>query len=494
MRVLAVLCVVFSATLCAGETNAGAQIAFHGRKVSGWGGSRSGYEKQEGLKKAQSRQEARDGLVSVDAAVVKASIPAGTADISTSIFNLAKVILGAGVLSLPSGIAAFSDSSDALLPATILLGFMGVVSAYSFSIIGKACKIHGVSSFTTAWAASVGEGSAPFIATMITVKTFFACLAFSIILGDSFSSIAKSIDLPEFFQSRSNVILLLSSCIITPLNLLKNMDILKYTSMLGLGGILYCAGFTVARYFDGSYTAGGQFFKDIALKPSFNKIMPGDKSPFAVFSLVAMIATAYVAHYSASRFWVDLKDRTLPKYNKVIAAAFSFSALMYAVIMYAGFLTFGGASSGFVLNNYSSNDGLATLARAAIGFGILFGYPLTFVSLREGAMDLAKLPSSASQVVTIVLMSVLTIGALNLKNLGKVVAFSGSLIGANLIYTVPAIMNLKNIYLEAKAGSTKKDGKVALTSSQMLERNANLGLGAMGVIISIIGVYVTLSK
>ena len=109
-------------------------------------------------------------------------------------------------------------------------------------------------------------------------------------------------------------------------------------------------------------------------------------------------------------------------------------------------------------------------------------------------MDLAKLPSSASQIVTFALMSVLTLGALNLKNLGKVVAFSGSLIGANLIYTVPAIMNLNNLYAEAKTGAAKKGGVVSLSPSQRLERNANLGLGVMGVVISIIGVYVTLSN
>jgi amino acid permease len=422
-----------------------------------------------------------------------ALLPEGTSDVSSSIFNLAKVILGAGVLSLPSGIAAFSDSTDALLPATVLLAAMGIVSAYSFSSIGKACKMHDVGSFTSAWASSVGEGSAPFIATMITVKTFFACLAFSIILGDSFSSIARSVGLPEFMHNRSNMILLLTTCVITPLNMLKNMDLLKYTSMLGLGGILYCAAFIVKRYFDGSYTQGGKFFQDIAVnhRPAFNTIMPGDKSFFAVFTLVAMIATAFVAHYSASRFWVDLKQRTIPKYNKVVAVAFSFSALMYGIIMYAGFLTFGGNSLGFILNNYSSNDVLATIARAAIGFGILFGYPLTFVALRDGALDLLKLNSSASTPLTIALMAMLTVGALNLTNLGKVVAFSGSLIGSNLIYTVPAIMNLKNIYREARS---KKDGKAVLNRAQAIDRNINVGLMAMGVGISIIGVYVTLSK
>ena len=55
------------------------------------------------------------------AAVVAAeqqSLPAaGTSTVSSSIFNLAKTILGAGVLSLPSGIAAFTDKPDGLLPA-----------------------------------------------------------------------------------------------------------------------------------------------------------------------------------------------------------------------------------------------------------------------------------------------------------------------------------------------------------------------------------------
>ena len=41
---------------------------------------------------------------------------------------------------------------------------------------------------------------------------------------------------------------------------------------------------------------------------------------------------------------------------------------------------------------------------------------------------------------------------------------------------------------------SKKDGKTVLSSAQALDRNLNYGLMAMGVSISIIGVYVTLSK
>jgi hypothetical protein len=52
--------------------------------------------------------------------------------------------------------------------------------------------------------------------------------------------------------------------------------------------------------------------------------------------------------------------------------------------MYIGFLTFGGATLGFVLNNYASSDSLISFARLAIGGALLSGYPFTFSALREG--------------------------------------------------------------------------------------------------------------
>lgn len=423
----------------------------------------------------------------------------GGSDVTTSTFNLAKTILGAGVLSLPAGIASFTDSKDGLLPATILLAFMGYISAYSFSSIGNACRIHNVPTFSQAWAKSVSPKSAPFISAVVTIKTFFACLAYSIIIGDTFSSIGKSAGLPKLLQNRSNMVICLTALVITPLNLLKNLDALKYTSILGLAGILYCSLFITMRLLDGSYVSGGQFFDDVpeAFRPSFNAA--ADKPWYSIFKLIGTISTAYVAHYSAPRFWTELKVKTMPTYNKVIGMSFAISAFMYGFIMFAGYLTFGGNSLGFILNNYSDNDVLASIARLAIGLGILFGYPLTFCALRDGVMDLCSMPATPAEgkidmrlPVTLVLMTLLTIGGMTLTNLGKVIAFSGSLIGANLIYTVPAIMNIANIKNEAKSKKDKA-GEVVLSSQQRMQVNANYGLAAMGVLISVIGVTVTLT-
>ena len=441
-------------------------------------------------------------VIAVTAAAASSSSLDGNSDTLASVFNLAKTILGAGVLALPSGVAAFSDKRIALVPASGLLVFMSIMSAYSFASIGHACRLHDTRTFSDAWAKSVGPRYKVVISSVITFKTFFACLAFSIIIGDSFSSIMKSVGASSFFAARNNVILGLTTLVIFPLCMLKNMDALKYTSVLGLGGISYCALFIATRFFDGSYRVGGKYFRDISasMQPSFGQRLPGSTPVHVIFVLIAMISTAFSAHYNAPKFWIDLKNKTAARYNKVVSSAFLFAAITYMSVMWAGFLTFGGHSTGFILNNYSSKDIFATLARLAVGLAILFGYPLTFSALREGAFDLMKLPATgearkkALVPVTVSALSLITSLALVIKNLGIVVALSGALIGALLIYFVPAVMNLCNIRSAALTATAKKNKGAAVVFSRMqqLEMTANYVMAFSGIVIAVIGVATTL--
>jgi len=447
----------------------------------------------------------RSALAVVAGASQSSSSSDGSSDVPTSVFNLAKTILGAGVLSLPSGVAAFSDQKSGLVPASALLLAMGIISAYSFASIGRACRLHDTRGFSDAWAKSVGPSTAGIISSVITFKTFFACLAYSIIIGDSFTSLFKSFGFPGV--SRSQVILGLSSLVIFPLCMLKNMDALKTTSILGLGGIAYCALFMTVRLFDGSYRVGGKYFADLAaaVRPSFGARTSAPQ-PHVIFVLISMISTAYVAHYNAPKFWVELKNKTEARYKTVVASAFGFAFAMYMTVMWTGFLTFGGHSTGFVLNNYSSKDKFATFARLCIGLAILFGYPLTFSALREGAFDLLRVPAAGTGVngndggnrraklatpATVILMSLITALALVLKNVGIVVSFSGALIGAMLIYTVPAIMNISDLRAAKKSGGKGKSSST-YTKQQQLELAANYGMALMGCVIAVIGVATTL--
>jgi amino acid permease len=64
----------------------------------------------------------------------------------------------------------------------------------------------------------------------------------------------------------------ITAIILFPLTVLKNLDALKYTSFLGLSGVVYCAAFMLTRYLDQSYLPEGKFFNLIAqyYRPKFD--------------------------------------------------------------------------------------------------------------------------------------------------------------------------------------------------------------------------------
>jgi amino acid permease len=107
----------------------------------------------------------------------------GTSTVSTSVVNLGKAIMGAGVLSLPSGIAAFTDSSTGLLPSVAILIVIGTVAAYSFRTIGRICEYFGARSLSEAWSKTVSPQFSSFLTVIIVVNTFLSCLAYSIVIG-----------------------------------------------------------------------------------------------------------------------------------------------------------------------------------------------------------------------------------------------------------------------------------------------------------------------
>lgn len=439
------------------------------------------------------RSSARREALHMTAASLPQETPlkkAGEATIASSTFNLAKSIIGAGVLSLPSGISFFADVPGAILPASIMCAVMGLVSAYTFSLIGRVCEKTKASSFQDAWAKTVDPKTAWTISAGITAMCFLASLAYSIIIGDSFTSLASSFNLPRLFAERTNVILMITTFVLFPLCSLKSLNSLSPFSLLGLGGTLYTAAFMAIRYLDGSYAAKGKFFSALApaFKPSFNQ-RGGYAVNHLTFVLVSMLSTSYIAHYNAPQFYAELKDSSMPRFNKVVTYAFGASIATFIIMMNLGFLTFGGATSGFVLNNYAGSDALASFARLAVGLALLTGYPFTFSALRDGILDLSNLQGEArakkTRPLTIALITLITSLALVLKDVGYVVSLSGALFGSVLMFVVPAIMNISSVRASAKASG--KD----LSKGAKFEVMANFGMIGTGIVMGGLGVAIS---
>lgn len=162
------------------------------------------------------------------------------ATISNEVFNLVKAIVGVGVLSLPAGIAAFGSAPSALIPALSLIALIGVLSAYGFALIGKVCAYTGARSYREAWESSVGPSTAWIPAWSATLKTMLACLAFSMVLADTFTTL-----LPVPTAARNKVLLAVTTFILLPLCWMKDLKSLAPFSLLGVMGMAVSRTLTV---------------------------------------------------------------------------------------------------------------------------------------------------------------------------------------------------------------------------------------------------------
>ena len=149
--------------------------------------------------------------------------------------------------------------------------------------------------------------------------------------------------------------------------------------------------------------------------------------------------------FNAPKFYTELKDNTIKRFNTVVGTSFGISILLFALVGSLGFLTFGSASSGLILNNYSTKDVLMNLSRVAVAVSIVFSFPLAFVGARDGWLDLLKVPAekrsdSLLNKATLAIISVITLIATQLKELAFIMSFAGATLGNALIYIYPALM------------------------------------------------------
>ncbi|OEU16215.1 hypothetical protein FRACYDRAFT_208094 [Fragilariopsis cylindrus CCMP1102] len=395
------------------------------------------------------------------------------ASIPNEVFNLVKGIVGVGVLSLPAGVAAFGSAPSAFIPAGILIAVIGILSGYGFALIGKVCAYTGAKSYREAWSRTVGEGTSWIPAYSVTFKTFLACLAFSMVLADTFSSLLET--------TRNTTLLVVTALVLLPLCLLKNLKSLAPFSLLGVMGMAYTAVAMTVRLLDGSYSNEGKLVEQITsnLRPQFGNLGAASVlSPNALI-LVCMLSTAYMAHFNAPKFYLELKQNTLPRFNKVVGLGFGISIFLMGFITMVGFLTFGKSCDGLVLNNYAGTDMWMGMSRIAVAVSLVFSYPLAFTGCRDGFLDLAKIPvdkrsARTLNLVTVMLLGVITSAACKLRDVSFVLAFGGATLGNALTYVYPALMYRAVV---AQQGRTEEKFGV----------NVSMASAVLGVVMGAVG-------
>lgn len=269
------------------------------------------------------------------------------------------------------GIAAFGNAPSALIPATILTTAIGAISAYTFMLIARVCKMTGATSYADAWDKTRGTRTSWVVALSSALDCFMGNLSYSMILADSIRDLLSTFSITT---TRTRSLIGVTTLILLPLCLVKNLSTLAPFSLLGIIGMAYTSFAIGIRYFGGAYAAGGRFLPDIAssLQPTFGTTGASGVMSANSLILVCMLSTAYIAHFNAPRFFRELKDNTMSRFGKMTGISFGISTAIYAVVSAMAFLTFGANCDGLILNNYSTKDLLISASRFAVAISLIF--------------------------------------------------------------------------------------------------------------------------
>jgi len=241
--------------------------------------------------------------------------------------------------------------------------------------------------------------------------------------------------------NRNAMITIITLCILLPLSMMRSLKALAPFSILGVVGITICAIVTLVRFVGDDYGPEGQFFDSAPAEPSFGE--SGTHSVIALV-LVSILATSYNAHFCAGRFWAELEQPTTKRFAMLTGAGFFISWIIMVALMVCGYLTFGGASQSYILNNYATNDVLAMTARIGVFASMLFSFPILTQAARDFMLEMCTpSPSQGQKDVAAVAITVFALGvALAMDDLGFLMALSGAITGSATVYIFPAAMFL----------------------------------------------------
>lgn len=420
----------------------------------------------------------------------RAEIPTLEASTVASTANLAKSVVGAGVLSLPSGAAKVFDvaqqsgydHSSCVLGLLSLYLLFGGLNAGGFYLIGVVCERCGARTYQEAWRKTLGDQLDWLPSAASLVCSFTGMVACISVLGDTASQLVAVVS--HNYLPKEMLVNSISTFALLPLCLLPSLPPLAFASVLGLIGVCVLAFAMTVRCFDGSYSPGGVYYSDVrAAVDGLSQVATAHNSLPLLQELVvfaAVLSNAFTAHFNAPTIFNELQPPTgstsrLPQFAVATSAAFFLSGLLFCAITITGVETFGMSSGSSILASYSSADPLSWVAKLGLALCVLFEFPLLERCFRKTIVELCRFPWLEHNFFAVAasVASAVAVASIPGFGLDKSSAIGGALGASFLVYVAPALMALQ-----------LSPGKSSLSAPKtMLQGVAALGavLGSLGV-------------
>ncbi|GMH79020.1 hypothetical protein TrLO_g7728 [Triparma laevis f. longispina] len=295
------------------------------------------------------------------------------------IANLTNTILGSGMLGLP-----FAFSAAGSITGTILLLIAATFSSNGLMLLSISATHVGITPSTPSSFYSVAQAAYPPSTALIDFAVAFKCFGvatgYLITVGDCMVDAMKFItgkDDGGLLVIQRQFWIVLASLLVASISFFRTLDALKYTSMVS---VVFVLAMTVVIVLYSMGIEGMEACDNYApTDDDLDAVCVGDKDKFTSFestmSNLAVFVFSFTCHQNIFSVCNEIKDRTQAKVNTVIFTSIGAALLLYLMVAWAGFNTFGSSLQSDILLNYPQNA-LVTTMRIFVAFLVIFSYPL----------------------------------------------------------------------------------------------------------------------
>ncbi|ODQ81490.1 hypothetical protein BABINDRAFT_159769 [Babjeviella inositovora NRRL Y-12698] len=405
---------------------------------------------------------------------------------TSSTINLTKTIIGSGMLAMP-----FAFRSDGYILGGLITLIAGTTSGFGLYLQARAAK-YVPAGHATFFA--ICQQTYPSLSVLfdfaIAVQCFGVGLSYLVLIGDLLPTVVG-------YGSRVDWIVL-SLLVSVPLCSFKNLDSLKYTSILALGAIAYMFLLVI-----------GHFILD-DVRPALRgetSLLPVSAS--GIFSTFPIIVLAFTGHQNMFTVINEIQNKSIRNLSRVIAIAITTSVLLFLAIGLAGYYSFGNKVVGNIIVMY--DESLVTkIGQGSIALMVLLSFPLMFHPCRVSVNNIyfwlkskPKTPEAAGllgetdlivplsgttfAVLTAVLLAASYALALSITSFALVLAIVGATGSTSISFILPGLFGYKLV------------GRDILPVTEVLEfvedsvvKKLSLALAVWGVVVMVVCLYSTL--
>ncbi|KAI9594611.1 transmembrane amino acid transporter protein-domain-containing protein [Syncephalis fuscata] len=430
-----------------------------------------------------------------------------SATVKSSTINLSNTILGAGMLAMPSAIAA-----TGLVFGAFLIVFSACCSGFGLYLLSRcAATLHSRDASFYRVAQRTYPGAATVIDLAIAIKCFGVGVSYLIIIGDLMPQVMDPLlggGSFAWLNDRRLWITLAMVLVVAPLSFLKRLDSLRHTSLAALMAVVYLFLLVV-----GSYWSPESIPPNTDLPPRPNPhSLPWFKFSTDFFTKLPIFVFAFTCHQNIFTVYNELVDNSQRYVNQVIRYSMMAGLFIYEFIGLSGYLSFGNRVLPNIILMYKPSI-LVTGGQAALVILQIFSYPLQCHPCRasldkvipysiahnstenehEDILPVLLPPGTSSEhrfrLLTIAILIASYILAITVNKLDLVLSLVGATGSTTISFILPGLFYWRITGLQDDSATT-----VTLSRKERLLRWMAGGLAVYGICVLCICVSFTLKR